>query len=84
MLLYAECSIMDNIARVFETSSEIHPITGEYKMKAKTRTTNPGEFAEFPDDVAQELLAAGAARLPTSQELTLRAYATMEARDDIG
>ena len=72
MLLIAECTIHDNIANLFESSGEIHPITGEYKLKAKTRTTNPGDFAEFPDDTAAELLACGAARLPTPHESALR------------
>jgi len=69
----AECLIGDNVANAFEQSREVNPNTGEYKLFAKTRWTEPGDWVEhFPDETFAELLACGAIRLPTDQELTLR------------
>ncbi len=80
----AEHTIYDNIGANFIVSDTIDPNTGEFKLVTQPRITQPGEWVTLPEETARELLECGAAREPTANELTLRAYATMEANDDIG
>lgn len=72
VIVIANACIQDNIAGNFALSNEIDEKTGEYKVLAVARVTNPGEWASFPEDVARELIAADAAREPTEEEWQLR------------
>ena len=67
--------VHDNIGGNFEMLDEVDPRTGQFKIRALPRVTNPGDWALFPDDMARELLASGVVRIPTEDEIALRRLA---------
>jgi len=68
-------TIKDNVARNFTVSDRVDPESGEHKLVAVTRTTLPGQWADFPPEDSARLIRLGAAREPTDQELELRRLA---------
>ena len=76
MLVIANHCIEDNFAGNFTLTGEVDPITGANKIVAIPRVTNPGDWVEFPEDFARQLIASEAVREPTDQELALRRLAS--------
>ncbi len=68
--IVAVALIQDNIANEFIQTMELDE-QGQYKVRANTRTTQPGQIADFPHKEAAELIAMGAARELTESEVAL-------------
>jgi hypothetical protein len=68
-LIIAIAALHHNLAGKYELSDEVDPRTGELKLRSIPVVIAPGEFARLPVQMADELIAAEAAREPSETEL---------------